>query len=702
MTCFEEVPSAMKWPKARLIFEREVRDQLRDRRTLFMILVLPIILYPALGLGLLQMTLQFGQQPRTVGFVGVDDLPIEPPLLADDKESFHESLFEHRDPGTIRVVANDALGRPDVASGNVDVVVIVPPRARELLDGGEQVSFQIFFDGSNDQSEITRAIAQDLLENWSAKIVARRMREAGKSENFAQPITVEDGVDISSAKRRSGTASSRMLPFLLVMMALSGAFYPAIDLCAGEKERGTMETLLISPATRGEIVLGKFLTIFLFSIATTIVNLASMGLTFSQISGASALSSSPQALAVFAPPSWGSILWMFVLMLPLAGFFSALCMALAVFARSTKEGQYYLMPMFLVVTPLVFLTLAPGVVLNPFYSLVPVTNVALLLKALMLNQTETAAVFFVPVMAPTLLYGFLALRYAAEQFNREEVLFREAERFNVREWLVGLVRHKRPVITFRMAWSFFVLYMVVRWYVEGRFGVSLWAAALGQIFTLFVPAVVFALVLTRRPWESLNLRAPAIVPTVLTLLLAFSVHPVAVAFANALRQLFPQRATEELVKNLEPLFTGELWQPLLLAAVVAPICEEIVFRGVLLTGFLQRYRPPLAILVSSILFGVSHMIPQQMITTTLLGIVLGIIATRTGSILPAMAFHSLHNGLIVYLGHTALHNGVESTGELTYPTTIVLIGALASAILIGVLLQFPSRLRRVPETPLFG
>lgn len=692
----------MKWPKARLIFEREVRDQLRDRRTLFMILVLPIILYPALGLGLLQMTLQFGQQQRTIGVVGGDDLPEDPPLLAEDQTTFHESLFQHRSQGSLRVKANDELGRSDVLDGEVDVVIVVPPRARERLAAGEQVSFQILFDGSDDQSEIARAIVQDLLATWSSRIVAHRMRDAGKSENFARPIAIEDGVDVSSATRRSGTASSRMLPFLLVMMALSGAFYPAIDLCAGEKERGTMETLLISPATRGEIVLGKFLTIFLFSMATTIVNLASMGLTFSQISGAAVSSAAPHAMAVFAPPSVGSILWMFVLMLPLSAFFSALCMALAVFARSTKEGQYYLMPMFLIVTPLVFLTLAPGVELNSFYSLVPVTNVALLLKALMLNQTETAAIYFVPVMVPTLLYGFLALRYAAEQFNREEVLFREAERFNLRDWLVDLVRNKRPVITFRMAWSFFVLYMVLRWYLQGRFGVSLWDAALTQILMLLLPAIVFAVLLTRRPLESLNLRAPAAAPTLLALLLVFTVHPVAVEFARVLNNLFPNGAAEELVKQLDFLLTAPLWQTLLVAAVVAPVCEEIVFRGVLLTGFLQRYRPPLAILVSSVLFGVSHMVPQQMVTTTLLGIVLGIIATRTGSILPSMAFHSLHNGMVIYLGHTAAGSGVESVADLTYPTTIVLMGALASAVLIGVLLQFPSRLRRVPETPLFG
>src|SRR3989442_845746 len=165
----------------------------------------------------------------------------------------------------------------------------------------------------------------------------------------------------------------RIFPFMLVMWSLAGALYPAVDLCAGEKERGTMETLLITPAGREEIVLGKFLTIWVFSTVSAILNLLSMGITTWQFG-----SRLPQGTLPV-----GALVWCIILSLPLSALFSAVSLAIGAYARSSKEGQYYLMPLFLVTMPLIFLTLAPGVDLSPFYSLVPVTGVALLMQRLM-------------------------------------------------------------------------------------------------------------------------------------------------------------------------------------------------------------------------------------------------------------------------------------------------------------------------------
>src|SRR5262249_21782697 len=153
------------------------------------------------------------------------------------------------------------------------------------------------------------------------------------------------------------------------------------------------------------------------------------------------------------------------LVLPLAAFFSAICLAVGAYARSTKEGQYYLMPLFLLTMPLIFLTLAPGVELNPFYSLVPVTGVALLLQKLMvLSSLEQAPwLYFLPVLAPMMLYGWFALRWAIEQFKREEVLFREAERLDIGLWLRGLFRHKESLPSTGQALACFSLIVLLHW-----------------------------------------------------------------------------------------------------------------------------------------------------------------------------------------------------------------------------------------------
>src|SRR5208337_3435348 len=232
----------------------------------------------------------------------------------------------------------------------------------------------ILYRSVDEPSQNTYFRLRELLDRWKRGIVDARTKQDNLPQGYAQPIQVK-GRDVVTVQEVQGNTWSLIFPFLLVMMSLTGAFYPAVDLCAGEKERGTMETLLISPATRAEIVLGKFLTVMLASVMTAVLNLVSMGLTgiFLAHNKASLAMEPTQraAAAGLAPPTLLSALWMILLLIPLAAFFSAVCVALAVLARSMKEGQYYMTPLYLVCLPLIFLTLIPETKLNLFYSLVP-------------------------------------------------------------------------------------------------------------------------------------------------------------------------------------------------------------------------------------------------------------------------------------------------------------------------------------------
>src|SRR5439155_899130 len=159
------------------------------------------------------------------------------------------------------------------------------------------------------------------------------------------------------------------------------------------------------------------------------------------------------------------LFWCVLLLLPLSAFFSAVCLAIGAYARSSKEGQYYLMPLFLITMPLIFLTLAPGVELNSFYSMVPVTGVALLMHALMSARSlaEVPWMYFLPVLLPVALYSWLALRWAIDLFQREEVLFREAERLDLWLWLRRLLREKESLPTAGQALFCFALLLGLRW-----------------------------------------------------------------------------------------------------------------------------------------------------------------------------------------------------------------------------------------------
>ena len=398
----------MRWRNVYTIFSREVRDQLRDRRTLFMIFILPMLLYPILGIGALQFTQMFGQKQRKVIVIGAEFLPENPPLLSKDGKSFNPTYFDSPvESSRIDVIRQKAEGswldpktrEQATRSGDAEVVIVLPSDLKSQLEKIEAPQIGIDYVSADEGSQTTYLRIKEVLARWQKSIISKRLAQDKLPSSYTEPLTIKP-VDVATEAQVSGLVWARLFPFLLVMMSLTGAFYPAVDLCAGEKERGTMETLLISPASRSEIVFGKFFTVLLASVMTALLNLASMGLTGLQLArqfgtmSASAAARGQTDVAVITAPTFLTGFWIVLLLIPLAVFFSAICLSLAVLAKSMKEGQYYMTPLYLVCLPLIFLTLLPGIELDLFYSIVPITGVSLLLRSLILNEYDVAARYF--------------------------------------------------------------------------------------------------------------------------------------------------------------------------------------------------------------------------------------------------------------------------------------------------------------------
>jgi sodium transport system permease protein len=605
----------MRWPNVALIFGREVRDQLRDRRTLFMIFVLPILLYPMLGIGIIQFTAALEERPRVVVLVGAEHLPRTPRLLNPAGNGFNPGLFDkpaeaerlvvHQEPET--GPWGDPIRREQaIRRGLASAVVIIPGDLPQQLQREGDVRITIRYNSVDEPSQITYLRLKDVLDRWKDSIVAGRLRRDRKTESYTEPIRVK-AEDVATAREVGGTVWSRLFPFLLVMMSLTGAFYPAVDLCAGEKERGTMETLLISPASRSEIVLGKFLTVVLASVMTALLNLVSMGLTGIQMAhrvGTLAATPGRRATAsILAPPTLQATVWMVLLLIPLAAFFSAVCLALAVLARSMKEGQYYMTPLYLISLPLVFLTLAPGIELNLFYSLVPITGVALLLRALILGNYDVAFRYFLPVLVPTLLYAAVALRWAIDQFQREDVLFREAERFSLGAWLRHLFRDREPMPTGGQATLCFALILTASWFLMQYLAMreqtpTLASVAAGQ-FLIAIPPVFMALVLTSAPARTLRIRWPRPRYLGLAVVLALALNPLVNELRPIVEWLFPISTTLKAAFRQLMGQAASLGTAVVAFALIPAVCEELAFRGFILSGLEREHRTRSAILLSA-------------------------------------------------------------------------------------------------------
>ncbi|MEX0700875.1 MAG: ABC transporter permease subunit/CPBP intramembrane protease [Planctomycetales bacterium] len=837
----------MTWRNVRLILLREVRDQSRDRRTLFMIAILPLLLYPGLGIGMVQMTVLFSEQPRTVVVLGAEHLPSDPPLLQGD--GINPAWFEDesdartlavvtdlprspngddaedpadsgRDQAAARAAALLAEARPmrapvrerqairenisraekslseledrraaaeqarraaaeqdaeatRVHEGEVErikremaelsgriqgwkkdldpieekiselfaktgiqVLIVVPDGfqqkiahvneklKRRTLDAADEEDYYSgptsIANRADEKSLIAYTRVKKAIERWERRILEQRLSYADLPSTVAMPVNA-DPIDVARKEQLSANVWSKLFPALLIIMAVTGAFYPAVDLAAGEKERGTMETLLICPASRTEIVVGKFLTVMLFSMSTALLNLLSMGLTgkyMASMAGGGAIS----RMGDLTFPGFGSLAWVIVLLIPLAALFSALCLALATFARSSKEGQYYLTPLLMVTLGLTVFCLSPGIEITPFYSIMPIVGPALLLRELLApSGGSQPLIYAIPVLATSIGYSLLALWWAIDQFAREDVLFREAERFELGLWIRHLLRDKDPVPSFTEAGFCFVLIMLLQFaafkilHAATVAGVDmLRLMMIQQLVIIATPALLMGVMLTTSPRRTFRLRMPSLGMLAIAAALPFVLHPLSFELQASLSWFFPPLPAE-IARTLK-LATGNasLWLVLLAFAVAPAICEEVAFRGFILSGFHSTRRTWLALALSSLTFGVMHMIPQQVFNASLLGLVLGLIALRSGSLVPAILFHFLFNALAVLHGRVGAEGAAlpdwlqegpatwfvrlsHQTVRYQWPTLV--LAALAAIVLLRILVKPGTRADEAPAPP---
>ena len=743
----------MNFTNVRLILAREVRDQLRDPRTLFMIFVLPILLYPLLGTAYFQMVQFQTRNSMSVLVVGSGQLASGPTPLIENAR-FSPKLFYGVPSGAELLSLEMATEAPSagdstaeasrlVQTKKFDAALIFPPDFAKRLEAyrkaihddaaagklpvagpGSKISNseiskskisnsgvaeiprpKIIYTTANERSLMACSRLTAVLDRWTEEVGKTNLVAGGMPARAVRPFEVDSSNLAGESASKSANIWSRILPVMLLLWAMTGAFYPAVDLCAGEKERGTLETLLSSPAERSEIVLGKLLTIMAFSMATAALNLICVGLTGSMIFRQMENFGGPPALAV---------LWLSLALVPVSALFSALCLALASFARSTKEGQYYLMPLLMLSLPMAVLPMSPGVELNLGNSLIPISGVMLLLKTLLEGSYLQALRYLPVVLAVTMAACWLAVRWAVEQFNSESVVFRESERFAVGLWLRRLMRDRAPTPSAAEGLFCGVMILVVSFVFrssiappEGFVGFARVTLVL-QLAVILTPALLMAVMLTSSPRQTLLLRLPRWKMVPAAAVLAVAMHPFIVALNSLIVHVYPMAPEmQRLVEDLQTKFaSANLGLLILCVAAVPAVCEELAFRGFILSGCRNLGNNWRAIVVSAIFFGVAHGFLQQSINACLLGIVLGYLAVRSGSLLPGVIFHFLHNAMMVLSAKVTpeLIDRVPGLGFLVQPGAeggpayqwpVYLFGGVASLALLGWFTWFPEA--RNPE-----
>ena len=390
------------------IFRKEFTDTIRDRRTLFMMIVFPLLLVPALMIVVTNIQMS--------SMKNAEEKVLRVALIARANASgLVVALNGRTDLRIIEGIPADSM-EAMIARDSIDAAVVIAADFDAAVARMTSGTIRLFYKSSDDFDMVKRRLS-GVIGSYEKQLVAERFAVLKMDPSIVNPVTIEEH-DVASMKERIGKSVGGLVPYLFVIFCFMGAMYPAIDLAAGEKERGTMETLLTAPVSRFQILVGKFAGVVLTGLMSAAVSIFGILVAVRQISKIP-----PEILsAVMAILDAQTVLLVLSLLLPLTVFFAAFLLSMSIYAKSYKEAQSMISPLMIVVILPVMIGLFPGVALDPVTALIPVLNVSLATKEIIAGTIKTG--LLLEVYASLLVLAALSLFGCARWFEREETIFR--------------------------------------------------------------------------------------------------------------------------------------------------------------------------------------------------------------------------------------------------------------------------------------
>jgi len=648
----------------------ELLSLLRDHRALVAGLLLPAVLYPLIFLGQgwlekigeetleakeVRVALELSGAPPEMAARLVDLLEQRVPIVLDELPAGSleelESSIQEGTPAAAqreRDLAVDRMGE----DGHLLLQALPDP---DVLG---RTRFRLFFDGADDTCREARGRAMESLRELQDELEG-----AVFSEHFGGDPALRwtsESVDLASEEDLGGVWIGRILPLIAVLVLLSGASYAALAAFAGEREAGTLETLLVQPVPGIAIVWGKFGAVFATGLATLGLNTLSL---FACV--ALGLGSLPGAEGAGAGPGALRILGAGLLFLPVCLMLSAVLCLVCGKARSFREGQHYVMPLSLVAMIPAALALSPEVELDPFLACLPLAGPSLAFRQAMVGGLAPWPA--VLAVGSTGIYAWLALRKVGGLLDGERVLAGESSAAEDAQ------RQVQSRAALGWGWAgVFAVYLVGGLLQSAH---ALWGLVATLWLILPVMAFFSARGTARRAGESLTRTLALRLPTPWHLAGALLAAPALARLAGVWiewqQEVLPLPSSMTQGGGLPALFGGLSGPALFALLALSPgICEELFFRGAVLSGLrrdMPRWR---CVLWSALLFGAVHASIYRFAPTAVLGAGLAAITLRARSLWPAICLHVAYNGVVVLRG-LAETSGADAplawTGEAWVP-----------------------------------
>ncbi|MCH5248660.1 MAG: CPBP family intramembrane metalloprotease [Lachnospiraceae bacterium] len=674
------------------LVKKEMLDVLRDKKTVVMMLVVPVILYPLIFIGAMQVMAMVSSGMAAQNY----RIAIE----AEDDGAFLHKLTENndkwRDKGSRGEVDTEDRAE-DNDEGNVYTITILDAESiddyKAALEAEEldvyilgtmqegKLNYDVYYISSVTNSAYAMNIVMDVFDDYLEELTQAKIKDAGLDiHEILEPVHYENK-DTASSEQSLGSIMGSVLPFMLIISLLMGTMYPAIDTTAGERERGTLETILTLPVTNRQLIVSKFITVAIIGMISALLNIISMGGIAFYLYKIMDMQTDTAGLdmAKFYPAILVGILAIFAFSL----FISAVTMCVTSFAKSYKEANNYITPLTLVVMFTGYIGFIPNIELTQTMAMIPVANICLLIKNMLIFKIDYTIIAV--VLISNVAYAVFAILFLSKIYDSESILFSDGkgglQLFEKRENL-----KKGGVPTVSDVWFVVALSIVLVLYagsmLQLKFG--LWGVFGTQLILLLVPLAV-VLYTKKDICLTYGFHKTGIMSFIGAFFVILGMYPINMVLSLILVSLFPQSA-ENVELTFSTIMDGNVFSVFFVIALAPAICEEMLFRGLIYNSMKARYRVSTAITIVAVLFGIYHMSLVKFIPTGLLGLVLCYVAYKTGSIYPSMMMHFINNAVSVAV--SLYPERIEKVFPILYKESVsvaeVLILMVVGLVLLGI------------------
>jgi len=385
------------------IFKKELKDTLRDRRTLMMMLVIPILVFPIIMNVFVSISASYQKEAATktikIGMVGKQDNFLRAELMNIPESFGKKEIIMYKD--TVQMLI-------DLKNDSLQLGTFITSDFSVYLDSMKTAPI-VFYYNATDMGMQERAEAyMKIIEEKAQK---SRYVKLGVDQSKVKPIETTYR-NIASDQEMIGKLAGGILPYIFIAFGFIGCMYPAIDLFTGEKERGTIETLLTTPVARWQILFGKMGVVVLSGL--TAATCALLGL-FLSIEVLDVVENEEILAVIHSVLSPSFIVLLYSLLIPLTIFFAGVMIPIAIYAKSFKEAQSIITPLNIVMVLPAMVGFFPGIELNTITACIPVVNIVLATKEL---------------IAGTLEMGLVALSFSVMLFLATLAVFISFRRFD--------------------------------------------------------------------------------------------------------------------------------------------------------------------------------------------------------------------------------------------------------------------------------